>query len=96
MNTAPDSATGESMAVTLVDAKDCHYCKLAHDILDDLKARYPIEVEAVDMESARGRDLVARSRVPFPPLLLIEGRYFGHGRISRKKLERHLVASLGI
>jgi hypothetical protein len=36
-------------------------------------------------------DLLVRHRVPYPPILLIEGEFFGYGRISRRKLEMHLA-----
>jgi hypothetical protein len=42
------------------------------------------------MTSDEGRSLVVRHRAPFPPILLVDGAFFGYGRISRGKLERHL------
>jgi hypothetical protein len=45
----------------------------------------------VPLLSETGRDLVARHRVPFPPILLIEGAFFGFGRLSQRRLEQRLI-----
>jgi hypothetical protein len=43
-------------------------------------------------ESEIGQAALARWRVPFPPLLLIDGELFGYGRISARKLRRNFEA----
>ena len=83
------------ISITIVDATDCHYCERAHELLTELRSRLPIEIKRIHMESPEGRNLIAGHRVPFPPLLLVDGRYFGHGRISKKKLERELIVRAG-
>jgi hypothetical protein len=80
----------EPIRISLVTAPGCHYCDDACRILESLKKSYPMAVDLVPMASKAGRDLVALYRVPFPPVLLINGSFFGHGRISRRKLERWL------
>lgn len=76
--------------VTLVTAPGCHFCEDAAQLLEELRPSAPLVIREVDLTSDEGRELAIRHRVPFPPILIIDGVYFGHGRISRRKLERHL------
>ncbi|PKQ26250.1 MAG: glutaredoxin [Actinobacteria bacterium HGW-Actinobacteria-4] len=78
--------------VVLVGAPACHYCDDAQAILDDLGTRIPMTVRKVDLLSDEGRSLAVTHRIAFPPLLMVAGEYFGYGRISRRKLEKHLAA----
>lgn len=77
--------------IVLVGAPACHYCDEASKILDDLGMRVPLKVRKVELHSDEGRALAVAHRIPFPPLLLINGTYFGYGRISQRKLEQHLA-----
>ncbi len=83
-----------TVEVVLVTAPRCHFCDDATKLLDDLSDRYPISVRKVELESDEGTSIAARFRVPFPPVLLIDGAYFGHGRISRRKLVKALDAAV--
>ncbi|HLA66972.1 MAG TPA: glutaredoxin domain-containing protein [Acidimicrobiia bacterium] len=76
--------------VTLVTASGCHFCEDATRLLEDLGRSVPLAVRVVSLTSEEGRELAVRHRVPFPPILIIDGVLFGHGRISRRKLERRL------
>ncbi len=49
----------------------------------------------MDLADPEGIELVRRFRVPFPPVLMLDGAFFGHGRISRRKLEAALAARPG-
>jgi glutaredoxin len=80
-----------SIEVVLVANPGCHYCDDARRILDEIGEEMPLRVRTVPLSSAEGRVLVVRHRVPFPPILVVNGRFFGYGRISRRKLERHLA-----
>ena len=82
--------------VVLVTAFRCHLCDHARSLLDELGARYPLAIREVDLESDEGRDIVNRLRVPFPPILLLNGTYFGHGRLSRAKLVKTLGEVAGL
>jgi thiol-disulfide isomerase/thioredoxin len=75
----------------LVSAPGCHFCRDAAELLGSLGKMYPLQVVEFDGHSPEGRSLVSRFRPPFMPVLLIDGEYFGHGRISRRKLEGHLA-----
>jgi len=77
--------------VVLVTAEGCHLCSDAQRILDELGESVPLAVRIVPLTSDEGRSLAVRYRVPFPPILLIDGTFFGYGRISRRKLSRLLV-----
>lgn len=77
--------------VVLVGAPACHYCDDASEILDDLGTRVPLSVRKVELHSDEGRTLAVAHRIPFPPLLLVDGKYFGYGRISARKLEQHVA-----
>ncbi|MBI5156944.1 MAG: glutaredoxin [Acidimicrobiia bacterium] len=77
--------------IILVTAPGCHFCEDAASLLDELDPPVPLLVRKLPLTSDEGRGLAIRHRVPFPPILIVDGRYFGHGRISRRKLERRLA-----
>jgi glutaredoxin len=77
--------------IVLVTAPGCHYCDDALRLLDEVGRTKPLKVRTVPLSSDEGRALLARHRVLFPPILLIDGVFFGYGRISRRKLENHLA-----
>jgi hypothetical protein len=79
----------------LVAAPRCHFCDDAAELLEDLGARYLLTIREVALESDEGTAIAARFRVPFPPVLLINGDYFGHGRVSRRKLTKTLNTIVG-
>jgi thiol-disulfide isomerase/thioredoxin len=77
--------------IVLVTAPGCHYCDEAGHLLDELAETRPLAVRTVPLSSEVGLGLLVRHRVPFPPILLVDGVFFGYGRISRRKLEEHLA-----
>jgi len=87
----PDQRTIEIMLVT---APRCHFCDDTSKLLEDLSSTYPLSVRKIELASDEGVAIAARYRVPFPPVLLIDGTYFGHGRISRRKLVKALDAAV--
>ncbi|MDP2624182.1 MAG: glutaredoxin [Actinomycetota bacterium] len=93
--TGPDGETivegGRPFEAVLVSAPACHLCRDAAGLLGGMAESFPLHVVEVDGHSPEGRALVTRFRPPFLPILLIDGEYFGHGRISRRKLEGHLA-----
>ncbi|GMQ85847.1 MAG: hypothetical protein BMS9Abin07_1415 [Acidimicrobiia bacterium] len=86
----PDRSEARLVEVVLVTAHRCHFCDDAGKLLDDLGGLYPLAVREVELESDEGTAIAMRFRVPFPPVLLLNGAYFGHGRISRRKLTKAL------
>ncbi len=87
----PTSGKPHQIQVTVVTSAGCHFCREADRLLDDLERRYPLRVERIDLTSPEGSAIARRFRVPFPPVLLIDGEYHGHGRISERKLTRALA-----
>jgi glutaredoxin len=77
-------------AVTLLTQADCALCEHAKKVLTRVGADYPVEVTEIDLASAQGRALAARARVQFAPGVLLDGRPFGYGRLSERKLRRAL------
>ena len=80
-----------TIEITLVTSPGCHFCAHAHRALDAAAAEIAIEIREVALDSDEGRALQAKWRPPFPPMLLIDGDLFGYGRISQRKLMRHLA-----
>jgi hypothetical protein len=78
--------------ITLVRATACHFCADAQEVLADLQREYPIEVDAVEMDSESGAVLVAAHRPAMFPLVLVDGAFFSAGRLPRRKL-RALLAT---
>lgn len=77
--------------VVVVTAPNCHFCADAKAILAELAQQYRLRTREVDLAEPEGTALVRRLRVPFPPIVMIDGTFFGHGRISRRKLEATLA-----
>lgn len=77
--------------VVLVTSPGCRHCDDALDLLDELARTMPLTIRTVPMFSEEGRSLIVGYKVPFPPILMIDGQFFGYGRISRRKLVSHLA-----
>ncbi len=90
--TGESPSHGDAIWITLVTSDGCHFCHDAEDLLAGLARRFSLHIERIDLAGPEGADLARRLRVPFPPVLLIDGEYFGHGRISDRKLTRALEA----
>jgi len=88
----PEAGVAE---VVLVTVPRCHLCDDAKRLLVELQHEYPLVVAEVELSSDEGLALSRRFSMPFPPLLLIDGVRFGHGRISRRKLVRLLEQRSG-
>jgi thiol-disulfide isomerase/thioredoxin len=79
--------------VVYVTAERCHFCDRGRTVLAELAQRYPLRIREVALTSEEGRELAARWRVPYPPIVLIGGRLTGYGRLSAKALERTVVSA---
>jgi glutaredoxin len=78
--------------ITLVHAEACHFCTDAGEVLEDLGHAFAIDVHLVRADSEEGRALVAVHRPAMSPLVVVDGQFFSHGRLPRKKLTRLLEA----
>ncbi len=85
------AVTRREITVTFVTNSGCHYCHEAALLLEDLAPRFPILVEEVLLTSPRGGDIAVKFRIPFPPVILLDGDYHAHGRISERKLTKALT-----
>ena len=81
----------QPIRVVLVTSAGCHFCREVDRLLDKLQRTFLLSIERIDLTSVEGTAIARRWRVPFPPVLLIEGEYHGHGRISERKLTRALT-----
>ena len=77
--------------ILVMTAPGCHFCDDALRLLDEIGKVTPLTVRTVPVSSDEGRALIVRHRIPFPPILVVDGVFFGYGRISRRKLESHLA-----
>lgn len=76
--------------ITVVESEACHFCEDAHRALSELAARYPLDVETVDVRSETGQRLMQVHRASMSPLVLVDGEFFSHGRLPRRKLVKLL------
>lgn len=76
--------------ITVVESEACHFCEDARRALSDLAARYPLMVETVDVRSETGQRLMQVHRASMSPLVLVDGDFFSHGRLPRRKLVKLL------
>lgn len=81
----------DPVEIVLVTAPGCHFCDEVDRLLAELGSVTPLTVRRVLLSSEEGLGLLARHQVPFPPILMVDGAFFGYGRISRRKLEEHLA-----
>ena len=89
MSTPPPSVRAPAR-VTLLTEPDCGLCEQAKTILARLIDQNLITVAEVDLAGREGRSLAVRHGVLFAPGVLIEGQAFSYGRLSEKRLRRHL------
>ncbi|NQV07157.1 thioredoxin family protein [bacterium] len=68
----------------------CHFCSDARDLFRRLSIEFDVRVREVDLESMEGAAALRQWRVPFPPIVVIDGELFGYGRISERKVRRTL------
>ncbi|HEX6514199.1 MAG TPA: glutaredoxin [Nocardioidaceae bacterium] len=85
------STQQEPARITVVESEACHLCDDAHLALAALAASYPLAVEAVDVRSEIGQRLMQVHRASMSPLVLLDGEFFSHGRLPRRKLAKLLA-----
>ena len=82
--------TGEAARITVVESEACHFCEDAHLALARLADDYPLTVVSVDVRSEAGQRLMRVHRASMSPLVLLDGEFFSHGRLPRRKLAKLL------
>jgi hypothetical protein len=88
-------AQPDGIDVVVVGSDSCSHCRDAMTLLGSLSHLYPLRVRELDMGTDEGMVIVRRYGVPFPPAVLIDGEFFGYGRMSRRKLQRRLDELVG-
>ncbi len=83
--------TTDSTRVTLLTQTGCAYCDHAKDVLARVDKDFPLEVTEVSLDSDEGRQLATRHGVLFAPGVLLDGRTFGYGRLSERRLRKELM-----
>lgn len=81
----------EVVEAVLVEALACHLCDDAAQILAHAESEGKLRVRRVALDSDEGRAIARVTRAPMPPIVLIDGRLLGWGRLSRGKLDRRLT-----
>lgn len=79
--------------VTLLTQPDCALCDQAKTILGRLEQEGLLTVREVDLSGPAGQALAVRHGMLFAPGVLVAGQPFSHGRLSEKKLRRHLAGA---
>ena len=77
-------------AVTLLTQADCALCEHAKQVLARVGEDHPLDVTEIGLGSEQGRALATRAGVLFAPGVLVDGRPFGYGRLSERRLRRVL------
>ncbi|MER5686197.1 thioredoxin family protein [Streptomyces sp. NPDC002205] len=78
------------ITLTLLTQDDCAWCERAKQLLADLAADFPHQLDEVALDTVGGRELAARHRLLFAPGLLHDGQLIAHGRPSARALRREL------
>lgn len=89
MPTQPTSA--EPARVTVVESVACHFCEDAQRALAELTDEHGVIVDTVDLRSHAGQRLMRLHRASMSPLVLVDGEFFSHGRLPRRKLTKLLA-----
>lgn len=94
MSANPTSPRGPTR-VTVVESDACHFCEDAQRVLEELAARYPLTIDTVSVRTAAGQELMGSHRAALSPLVLLDGDFFSHGRLPRRKLTKVLHGRYG-
>lgn len=76
--------------VSLLTQPSCSMCDFAKHVLARVGMDHPLDIREIPLDSPTGRTLAAAHGVLFAPGILIDGELFSYGRLSEKKLRRHL------
>ena len=77
--------------VTLLTRSDCNLCDHAKVVLATVARDHPLVVDEVDVTTPAGAATATRAGILFPPGVLLDGEPFSYGRLSERKLRRHLA-----
>ena len=92
--TPPPKTAEMAVEVLLLTQEQCEPCDRARELLGRLSQEYPLSIQAVELNSARGRELAAGGGIPFPPGVFLDREPFSYGRLSERRLRRELEQRL--
>ena len=76
--------------VILLTQPNCAMCEHAKTVLASLSRDYPLRIQEVALDSVEGTAMAATGGVLFAPGVFLDGRLFGYGRLSERKLRKAL------
>lgn len=91
MTSELESAAEPPTRVTVLTQPDCRLCEHAASVLDRVARDHLLAVETIGLDTEPGRELGVRHGVAFAPGVLLEGTLFSYGRLSERRLRRHLA-----
>lgn len=77
--------------VTVLSQADCRFCDHAAVVLERVGHDHPLAVRHVDLTTDEGRRLASTHGVLFAPGIVLDGQMFSYGRLSERRLRRHLT-----
>lgn len=80
--------------VILLTQPNCALCDHAKQVLARVGRDVPLTVEEIDLGSDSGRQLATDAAVLFAPGVLLDGKPFGYGRLSERKLRKALASAV--
>ena len=80
-----------STDITTLVQGDCAFCDHAREILARLENEYPLTVRTIDIDTDEGRRLAQEGGIMFAPGIFINDEPFSYGRLSERKLRKHLT-----
>lgn len=84
------TSTPVPVPVTLLTQADCALCEQAKTVLARTSDEHLTTVTEVALTTEAGRTLALQHTVLIAPGVLVAGQVFSNGRLSEKKLRRHL------
>ena len=82
--------------VVLLTQKDCAFCDQAHEVLTRLQSEFTLKITTLDIDSEDGTQMASEGGVMFSPGLFVDGKPFAYGRLSERKLRKHLQGLMRI
>ena len=80
----------------LIESTACHLCADAAAVLGEAERDGRIRLRKVALDSDEGRSILRSTGAPMPPIVLVDGKLLGWGRLSRGKLDRRLAELEGV
>ncbi len=69
----------------------CHNCAAVKKIFDEIMPDFPnVEVEEIDIASAKGQEIVQKHGIMSSPGIIINGELFSTGGLDKEKLIKKL------